>query len=94
MNREVQDLTPQFDGTPGSLVSWLLGILCAIIAFLWKLNEGKNGAAITDIQRRLSESETKHQTCLEDRHELSKQLAVNSDRLNQLEKRFVHGVDQ
>ena len=93
MSREVNELTPQLDG-PGGLVSWLLGILCAIIAFLWKLNEGKNGAAIVDIQKRLIEAETQHKSCLEDRNELGKQLAVNSERLNQLEKRFVHGVDQ
>ena len=95
MSSEVNDIpTPTFDGTPGGLVTWLLGILCTIIGFLWKLNEGKNGKAITDIQTRLTESEKQHKTCLEDRHGLATQLAVNSERLNQLEKKFVHGVDQ
>lgn len=102
MSGEVNDIpTPPFDGTPGGLINWMLGILCTIIAFLWKLNEGKNGAAIVDIQRRLTESEVLHKACIEDRHELAtelavnrKELAVNSERLNQLEKKFVHGVDQ
>lgn len=102
MSGEVQDIpTPPFDGTPGGLVSWLLGILCGIIAFLWKLNEGKNGAAIVDIQRRLTESETQHKVCQDDRHELATELAVNkaqlalnSERLNQLEKKLVQGTDQ
>jgi hypothetical protein len=91
MSSEVQDIpTPPFDGTPGGLISWLLGILCAIIAFLWKLNEGKNGAAIVDIQRRLTESETLHELCREDRHKQGCELATFRDRLIRIERQSTH----
>ena len=95
VTNEVQDIpTPPFDGTPGGLVSWLLGILCGIIAFLWKLNEGKNGAAIVDIQRRLTESETQHEICKEDRHKQGCELATFKERLSRIERQSVHGADQ
>lgn len=90
MTSEVQDLTPQFDGTPGSLVSWLLGILCAIIAFLWKLNEGKNSKAITELDARLIKCDEKHIECEQDRHEQAKSLAVMTERLNNIERKLVN----
>lgn len=93
MSGEVPEI-PLPDGTPGGLINWMLAGLCMIVGFLWKLNEGKNGKAIVDIQQRLTESEKQHKTCLEDRYGLATQLAVNSERLNQLEKKFVQGVDQ
>jgi hypothetical protein len=94
MSGEVQDLTPQLDGTPGGLVSWLLGILCGIIAFLWKLNEGKNSKAILDLDARLLKCDEKHIECETDRHEQAKKLAVMTDRLNNLERKFVHEGDK
>ena len=95
MNSEVQDLpSPQFEGTPGGLINWMLGILCTIIAFLWKLNEGKNGAAIVDIQRRLTESEVLHELCKEDRFKQGIELATVKERLSRIERQATHEAGQ
>jgi len=95
MKSEVQDIpTPQFDGTPGGLINWMLGILCTIIAFLWKLNEGKNGRAIEDIQKQLSESKTLHELCAKDRFTQGIELATVKERLSRIERQSTHEAGQ
>ncbi len=78
------------DLSPGGLINWLLASLCAIVVFLWKLNESKNTKAIADIETRLATSETKHQECEADRNHQACELASMTERLNQIEKQFVH----
>jgi hypothetical protein len=89
----VPDISSPADISPGGIVSWLLGILCAIIAFLWRLNENKNGKAIDDLDARLKASDAKHDDCEKDRGELGKALAVVSERLKHVENQLVHKAD-
>jgi hypothetical protein len=78
----------------------MLLTLCGIIVALWKMNESKNAKAITDLDTRLMASDARliasdarHSECERDRHEQAKELAVMKERMNQFEKKFVHGAD-
>lgn len=92
MQLPIPDITPPTDISPGGLINWLLGAMCAIIVFLWKLNEGKNAKAIENLDARLVASDAKHLECENDRNKQAQELAVMTERLNQLEKQFVHGA--
>lgn len=97
---EIPPITTPVDLSPGGLVSWMLLTLCGIIVALWKMNESKNAKAITDLDARLMASDVrlvvsdaKQAECEKDRHEQAKELAVMKERMNQFEKKFVHGAD-
>lgn len=81
------------DLTPSSLLNWLLGMLIGIVAFLWKLNEGKNGKAIADLDARLIVSDRKHDECDQDRNTLREKFGRLEERFNLLEKQSVHKSD-
>jgi hypothetical protein len=91
MMQDLPTITPPTDISPGGIINWLLGALCAIVVFLWKLNEGKNSKAIADLDDRLKASDLKHSKCEDDRNRLACEQASLTERLNQLEKQFVHG---
>ena len=89
---------PQF--SPGWIVAGILGIvttLAGAVATLFKLNETKSTLAVKSLEvrlegyaMRLDESDKKHQECLEDRIELSKQIARLEGRLSH----FINDVNE
>lgn len=89
---------PQF--SPGWIaagVGVILTTLSSAVAALFKINETKSALAVKSLEvrlegyaKRLDESDKKHQECLEDRIDLSKQLARLEGRLSH----FIKDVNQ
>jgi Tfp pilus assembly protein PilO len=97
----VPDIPSPPDVSPGGIVSWLLGVLCVVIGFLWRLNESKSSVAITTLsakqveteikyEQRLTKAEEANLECQEDRIKIREQFAVLSERLANMEKQMVH----
>lgn len=70
-------------------VSTVVATLASVVAFLFKMNEAKNSQAIAAMQMRLDyqekkieESETKHEKCEEDRQKLAVQVANLTGKLD------------
>ena len=90
-----------------SVVTWVLGLFLAVIAWLWRKSEGQSVAAVNLLSARLTEAEkevkltkTRHEECEESKHAVLTELAItkvmaqnNSDRLNDLERQFVRKAD-
>ena len=78
--------------SPGWIVAGVLGIVSSLagaVATLFKINESKSALAVKSLEvrlegyaTRLDDSDRKHQECLEDRIELSKQIARLEGRLS------------
>ena len=92
------------DMSPGGIVSWLLGVLCVVIGFLWRLNEAKNSTTVSTLtnkqietedkyELRLTKAEEANKKCEEDRHNIRTEFAVLSERLTNMEKQMVHRAD-
>jgi len=69
-------------------VSTVIASLASVVAFLFKMNESKNTAAITALQTRLdqqekklNDSDIKHEECQQDREKLSIQVATLTGKL-------------
>ena len=81
---------------PQSYTSWIIAGVSAVVtglttavAALFKINESKSALAVKSLEirlegyaSRLDDSDKKHQECLEDRIELSKQIARLEGRLS------------
>ena len=98
------DIPSPPDVSPGGIVSWLLGVLCVVIGFLWNLNEAKNSNTISTLRTKQGETEDKYELrltkaeeankkCEEDRHNIRTEFAVLSERLKNVEKQMVHKAD-
>ena len=79
----------------------VIGTLASVVAFLFKLNETKNAAAIIDLTKRLDASDRRHDECLKDRADLYKKLnsvmehlsdldIIQSEKRNQMEEMQQH----
>jgi hypothetical protein len=100
----VPDIPSPPDVSPGGIVSWLLGALCFVIGFLWRLNEAKNSTTISTLttkqvetedkyELRLTKAEEANKKCEEDRHNIRTEFTVLSKRLTNMEKQMVHKAD-
>jgi hypothetical protein len=107
-NADAEGILPDIpnppDVSPGGIVSWLLGVLCVVIGFLWRLNEAKNSTTISTLttkqvetedkyELRLTKAEEANKKCEEDRHNIRTEFAVLSERLTNMEKQMVHRAD-
>lgn len=70
-------------------VTTLIASLATAVATLFKINESKSALAVKSLElrlegyaQRLDDSDRKHQECLEDRIELSRQIARLEGRLS------------
>lgn len=78
-------------------VGAIVATLSSAVAALFKMNESKSALAVKSLEgrlegyaHRLDDSDKKHQECLEDRIELSKQIARLEGRLSH----FIKDVNQ
>lgn len=101
--QNLHDVVPNVptDLSAAGLLKWILGILLLLVGYFWKLSEGRNATRITDLEtrlgesaRRIDQSELKHAECEKSREGLALEQATLTERLNNLERKFVHGVDQ
>lgn len=81
------------DDTGAGLLNWVLAafgtvvsVLAGVISMFYRNEKTSNATAIADLQKKLAESDQKHDECQKSREDLSRQCAVLAERMTHLER--------
>ena len=82
----MQDIPKPDASSLTSLTNWILGLLCVVGIYLYKLVETRNAKAIEDLERRLLISEQHYDQCNTERTELKVEHGKLAERVLHLER--------